>query len=82
MRASIIESVDFICRDSTDTLYNTSKISSLSVFLTNKTTSSAEKHCKGKEPKSHFYSYISFLGWASSTLRESLTMVFAAFYTE
>jgi len=51
MRSSIIESVDFVCRDSTDTLYNTAKISSLNVFLTNKTTSTARKHHKRKEPK-------------------------------
>jgi len=85
MRSSIIESVDFVCRDSTDTLYNTYKISSLGVFLTNKTSSGVKKHRKGKEPKryipnGHFYSCISFLGWASSRSHESLTMVFVAFY--
>jgi len=79
MRSSIIESVDFICRESTDTLYNTSIISSLSVFLTNKTTSSAKKHRKRTEPKDARWTFL----YLHFFLRlESLTTIFAAFYTE
>ena len=51
MRSSIIESVDCVCRDSTDTKCKAFEMLSLSAFLTNKTTSSVKKHRKGTEPK-------------------------------
>ena len=56
--------------------------SSSSVFMTNKTPSSARKHRKGTKPRTHktgqnvFLLSSSFFRWTSSILHEPLTLVY------
>ena len=91
--AYIIESVDSICRDSTDTQYMLIQIfqnlqNSLqavitpyrltsSVFMTKNAPSGTKKHCESTEPESHQAAKMFFFKRASLNLRGSFTMVFA-----